>query len=105
MQGAALDELKGFLVTLLRLGGDSGSTSFDQLLNALLSAGAMPTTGKTAQHAVAQCIAALCAAAGYQRTMATVTSLLGSLEGTRQQGEVMSLPLNPSQVQDCVSLA
>lgn len=87
MQGAALQELQAFLVSLLQ----SGAVSFDQLLSSLLMAGQMPATGKTAQHATAQCCAALCAAAGYERTMATVTRLLSSLEGSQQQGEVSPL--------------
>ncbi|KAK9803499.1 hypothetical protein WJX73_009717 [Symbiochloris irregularis] len=83
LQGAALQELQAFLVGLLQ----SSAISFDQLLSSLLTAGQMPATGKTAQHATAQCIASLCAAAGYERTMATVTSLLSSLEGSQHQGE------------------
>ena len=86
MQGAALEALKGFLVTLLKLEGEA--ESFDQLLGALLAAGSAPTIGKAAQHAVAQCVASLCLAAGYQRTMTTVTGLMGQLQGAPQDQEV-----------------
>ena len=97
MQGAALEALKAFLVTLLGLGGSSGGASFDQLLSGLLAAGNAPSTGKSAQHAVAQCIASLCAAAGYEATMRTVTSLLAQLQTSQRSSEVRgsSSPLLP----------
>ena len=88
MQGAALEALKHFLITLLGLGSQNGGASFDQLLVALLSAGNAPSTGKSAQHAVAQCVAGLWGAAGYEATMRTVTSLLGQLEGSQRSNEV-----------------
>ena len=85
-----MDALKAFLVSLLGL-GSSGGISFDQLLSGLLAAGNAPSTGKSAQHAVAQCIAGLCAAAGYEATMRTVTSLLGQLQGSQRSTEVCLL--------------
>lgn len=88
MQGAALEALKAFLVTLLGLGSQNGGASFDQLLGSLLSAGGAHTTGKQAQVAVAQCIGALCGAAGPEPTMRTVTSLLGQLQGSNRSTEV-----------------
>ena len=78
-------------MTLLSLEGGS----FEQLLGALLAAGNAPSTGKTAQHAVAQCIAAMCQAAGYELTMNTVTSLMGQLQGTHNDhSEVEPRPVS-----------
>lgn len=73
-------------MTLLGLEGEAAG--FDPLLGALLAAGTAPTVGKAAQHATAQCIAGLCLAAGYQRTMQTVSGLMGQLQSTARDSEV-----------------
>ncbi|XP_039172622.1 cullin-associated NEDD8-dissociated protein 1 [Eucalyptus grandis] len=75
LQGLALLALQNFFAKLVY----SANTSFDSLLESLLaSAKPSPQSGgiaKQALYSIAQCVAVLCLAAGYQKCSATVTML------------------------------
>ncbi|XP_074579809.1 cullin-associated NEDD8-dissociated protein 1 [Curcuma longa] len=80
LQGQALQALQRFFASLVH----SANTSFDSLLDSLLSsAKPSPQSGglaKQALHSVAQCVAVLCLAAGDQKCATTVDMLKGILK-------------------------
>ncbi|KAG6511801.1 hypothetical protein ZIOFF_029878 [Zingiber officinale] len=80
LQGQALQALQRFFASLVH----SANTSFDSLLDSLLSsAKPSPQSGglaKQALHSVAQCVAVLCLAAGDQKCASTVDMLKGILK-------------------------
>ncbi|KAF6143925.1 hypothetical protein GIB67_001719 [Kingdonia uniflora] len=80
LQGQALGALQNFFAALVQ----SANTSFDVLLDALLSsAKPTPQTGglaKQALYSVAQCVAVLCLAAGDQKCASTIQMLTGILK-------------------------
>eukprot|EP00252_Welwitschia_mirabilis_P011775 TRINITY_DN2619_c0_g1_i2.p1 TRINITY_DN2619_c0_g1~~TRINITY_DN2619_c0_g1_i2.p1 ORF type:complete len:818 (-),score=176.90 TRINITY_DN2619_c0_g1_i2:413-2866(-) len=80
LQGQALQALQNFFASLVQ----SANTSFDSLLDALLSsARPSPQSGglaKQALYSVAQCVAVLCLAAGEEKCASTVKMLMKILE-------------------------
>jgi cullin-associated NEDD8-dissociated protein 1 len=79
LQGQALQALQNFFASLVQ----SANTSFDALLDALLSsAKPSPQLGglaKQALYSIAQCVAVLCLAAGDQKCASTVEMLMNIL--------------------------
>ncbi|URE47190.1 Cullin-associated NEDD8-dissociated [Musa troglodytarum] len=80
LQGQALQALQRFFASLVH----SANTSFDALLDSLLSsAKPSPQSGglaKQALYSIAQCVAVLCLAAGDQKCASTVEMLKGILK-------------------------
>lgn len=80
LQGQALQALQRFYASLVH----SANTSFDALLDSLLSsAKPSPQSGglsKQAIYSIAQCVAVLCLAAGDQKCASTVEMLMGILK-------------------------
>jgi len=80
LQGVALEGLKQLFAALVCSGAPG--TSCNELQAVLLDIGATPTTSKTAQSSVAQCVAILCLTAGPEQVTSTVNSLLCSLQAS-----------------------
>ncbi|KAL3700206.1 hypothetical protein R1sor_018228 [Riccia sorocarpa] len=82
LQGQALQTLQGFFAALVQ----SANTSFDSLLEALLSTAKNSGShggpaSKQAFHSIAQCVGVLCLAAGDTKCSSTVAMLINSLKG------------------------
>ncbi|KAG5541199.1 hypothetical protein RHGRI_021154 [Rhododendron griersonianum] len=90
LQGQALSALQNFFAALVY----SANTSFDKLLDSLLStAKPSPQSGGVAKQAlfsIAQCVAVLCLAAGDQKCSATVKMLTDILKDDSATNSVRS---------------
>lgn len=86
-----LQALQRFFASLVH----SANTSFDALLDSLLSsAKPSPQSGglaKQALYSIAQCVAVLCLAAGDQKCASTVEMLKGILKDDSSMNSVSSL--------------
>ncbi|KAJ7551602.1 hypothetical protein O6H91_06G021400 [Diphasiastrum complanatum] len=94
LQGQALQTLQGFFTALVQ----SASTSFDILLDALLSTARGSSSGggpasKQAFHSVAQCAAVLCLAAPDAKCSSIVSMLINSVENSLGQDATQLLSL------------
>lgn len=83
LQGQALQALQSFFAALVR----SENTSFDSLLDALITASKSSAAGggpagKQAYYSIAQCAAVVCLAAGDANCSSTVAMLINMLKGT-----------------------
>jgi cullin-associated NEDD8-dissociated protein 1 len=79
LQGQALQALQRFFASLVQ----SANTSFDVLLDSLISAAKPSQSGGLAKQAlssIAKCVAVLCLAAGDQKCAATIEMLKGILK-------------------------
>ncbi|KAG2656253.1 hypothetical protein PVAP13_1KG070300 [Panicum virgatum] len=79
LQGQALQALQRFFASLVQ----SANTSFDALLDSLISAAKPSQSGGLAKQAlssIAKCVAVLCLAAGDQKCAATIEMLKGILK-------------------------
>ncbi|KAI4976195.1 hypothetical protein ZWY2020_049802 [Hordeum vulgare] len=78
LQGQALQALQKFFASLVQ----SANTSFETLLDSLISTAKPSQSGGLSKHAlssIAQCVAVLCLAAGDQKCASTVEMLKGIL--------------------------
>ncbi|WVZ77753.1 hypothetical protein U9M48_025580 [Paspalum notatum var. saurae] len=79
LQGQALQALQKFFASLVQ----SANTSFDALLDSLISAAKPSQSGSLAKQAlssIAKCVAVLCLAAGDQKCASTIEMLKGILK-------------------------
>uniref|UniRef100_A0ACD5XLH9 Uncharacterized protein n=1 Tax=Avena sativa TaxID=4498 RepID=A0ACD5XLH9_AVESA len=79
LQGQALQALQKFFASLVQ----SANTSFETLLDSLISAAKPSQSGSLAKQAlssIAQCVAVLCLAAGDQKCASTIEMLKGILK-------------------------
>eukprot|EP00249_Psilotum_nudum_P024642 c29247_g2_i2 orf=410-4126(+) len=94
LQGQALQTLQSFFASLVQ----SANTSFDALLDSLLSsargsAAAGGPASKQAFYSIAQCAAVLCLAAGDEKCSSTVAMLMSILKGSNSHAVTTLLAL------------